>query len=254
MDLYSAVKGLLSPEALGMLGLCIAWVLNARRPCQRMGTVLFAICVFSLFCLSTRPVSHALLVPLEGRYPPVGTLDRRQDAIVILTGGAPRDPYTESSSILSTPGLARLICGLGFYRRGVAQTVVLSGGDGDGFDGTPPEAVVMRELALELGMPAAVLRVEDRARTTSERGRAVRTMLPEARRILLVDSALHLPRSALVFQRQGFAVSPVPCGYQTRSEPWRLTDLYPSAYHLYNSGLALHEYVGLGAYWLLGDI
>lgn len=254
MALYSAFKPLLSTEVWVLLGLCLAWILSTRRSCHRIGTFLFVLCVLALYGLSTRLVSHALLVPLEGRYPPVATLQITQDAIVILTGGAPRDPYTTSSSILSTPGLARLICGLGFFRMGIAPTVVLSGGDGDGFDGTPPEAVVMRDLALELGLPAMALLLEDQGRTTSERGRAVRAVLPQAQRILLVDSALHLPRSALVFQRQGFGVTPAPCDYQTRSEPWRLTDFYPGAHHFYNSSLAFHEYIGLAAYWLLGDI
>ena len=82
------------------------------------------------------------------------------------------------------------------------------------------------------------------------------------RRILLVTSALHMPRSVPLFENQGFTVIPAPTDYmfteRPRSRPlletWPdlLIGLFPSAGAMSATTQAIKEYIGIGVYWLRG--
>ena len=112
----------------------------------------------------------------------------------------------------------------------------------------------MREFALEFGVPATTILTESRSRHTAESATEIRRLLPQARRIVLVTNAIHLPRSIALFRKQAFEVTPFPCTYLAASERWSVADFVPSAGGLQLVGFALHEYVGMAVYRILGRI
>ncbi len=81
--------------------------------------------------------------------------------------------------------------------------------------GTPPsEARIMAQSLLDdYGVP--VRWEEGRSRTTWENARFSAEMLREAgiRRVILVTSAIHMPRSIWSFEKAGLEVVPAPSGY-----------------------------------------
>jgi uncharacterized SAM-binding protein YcdF (DUF218 family) len=101
---------------------------------------------------------------------------------------------------------------------GVADRLLMSGGR---IGGLPPEAEIMRDLAIEAGVPAARIEIEPDSRSTLENA-IFTTRILDARgwsHPLIVTDWLHVPRAALAFRSQGvhLATSAVTRGW--RDEP-----------------------------------
>lgn len=190
--------------------------------------------------------SDGLRETLEERHPIVSDRDLpHADAIVVL-GGATWygwierdrvDPWEMRSS--------RLAAGARAWLSGRAPIVILSGGRG-GRGGS--EAARMKPAIERLGVPPAVLILEERSWNTEDN--AVNTARLARQRgvkhILLVTSSLHMPRAALLFERTGLEVTPVPVPEHADRETW-LDRWFPSSGALWRSGRALKEYVALFA-------
>lgn len=190
--------------------------------------------------------SDRLRKSLEDRHPPVPEESLpTADAIVVL-GGATHygwmlrervDPWELGSSRLAAGARAWL------SRR--APIVILTGGNG-GRDAS--EAARMKPAIERLGVPASALLLEEHSRNTEENAIHTAQIARRfgVRRILLVTSALHMPRAVMVFERQGFDVAAVSVPENARRETWRERWL-PSRSALWRSGRALKEYAALFA-------
>ena len=131
------------------------------------------------------------------------------DAIVVLGaaqyGGRP-------SPVLR----ARLDHAIGLWRRGLAPTLVLTGGTG--FGDTTSEAAVGRRYAMRRGVPDSAIVLERWGRTTSESLRAVAALLaaqPGAASVILVSDPFHMLRLSILARRLGL----VPHTSPTRTSP-----------------------------------
>jgi len=83
------------------------------------------------------------------------------------------------------------------WRRGLAPTIVLTGGLG-----TAPisEAAAAAAIARELGVPRDALVLEERSTTTEETAREAATVA-DAARVLVVTDSYHVLRAERVFRR-----------------------------------------------------
>ncbi len=144
-----------------------------------------------------------------------------------VEGEEPIDAVVVLGAALIEPGVAgpalrrRLAHGVNVLRHRHARYLLVSGG----VVGPPPaEAEVMRALAMELGVPAERIVVEDRARNTFENavysGRIFRDR--GWRRLAVVTDAFHMPRALFVFRRLGLPVTgdPVPGRYGFTRLEW----------------------------------
>jgi uncharacterized SAM-binding protein YcdF (DUF218 family) len=180
---------------------------------------------------------------LEQQYPSV---DERtlpaSDAIVVLGGGM---PYWLGRNKVDPDDLrsSRLAAGARAWLAGRAPLVILSGGGG-GRQGS--EAAMMAKAIRRLQVPASALVLEERSRST--RDNAVNTARLARERgihqVLLVTSAVHMPRARLLFESTGIHVVPVPVSQYARCETWHDCWL-PAPGALWRSGRALKEYAGL---------
>jgi uncharacterized SAM-binding protein YcdF (DUF218 family) len=95
------------------------------------------------------------------------------------------------------------------YRAGKARWVLLSGGNPPGDENVAPEAEAMAEVLRALGVPASAMRLEGRSRNTLENAVLSLALVRQvgARRVLLVTSALHMPRRSPCFRRSSPAVA-----------------------------------------------
>lgn len=126
-------------------------------------------------------------------------------AIVVLGAGV------EDRKTLSLGSLKRTVHGIQLYRQGWAPIIVFSGGLAGQ---EAPEATVMAQLAIDLGVPRDVIWTEARSNDTrTEALEVARLMQPHGvRRILLVTHPLHMRRALTDFERAGFDV--VPAGWE----------------------------------------
>src|SRR5690606_3989740 len=99
------------------------------------------------------------------------------------------------------------------YHAGKAQRLLLSGGTVRTGDGSEAEA--MRRLLLDLGVPDEALGLEDASVNTSSNAARTAELLRAAGidHILLVTSALHMPRARAAFERTGLTVFPAPTDF-----------------------------------------
>jgi uncharacterized SAM-binding protein YcdF (DUF218 family) len=251
---YKLVQLLLRPELWIFTCLIGAWFLSRSPRRLRSARWLLSLGILLFYVLGITPTGAALCRSLESQYRTPLLTGTSYDAVVVLAGGNNRNPDTGEASILGTDSVNRVICGLRVWHQTSAPALVLSGGVADPLERMPPDADAMREFALESGGPATTILTESRSRHTAESATEVRRLLPQARRIVLVTHALHLPRSTALFRKQGFEVTPFPCTYFVTSEHWSVADFVPSAGGLQLVGFALHEYVGMAVYRILGRI
>lgn len=133
---------------------------------------------------------------------------RPSDAIVVL--GAAQ--YSgRPSPVLK----ARLDHGIALWKEGLAPTLVLTGGTGDG--DTTSEAAVGRRYAMNAGVPVDAILVEAHGRTTIESLRSVAAMAEqhEFRSVVLVSDPFHMLRVQLLANRYGLDATTSP----TRTSP-----------------------------------
>lgn len=241
-----AERLLLSTECWVIALVIAGAILVRRRP--RVAVWLMGIAAALLFLLSTRPLSMAMVRTLEHRNPPLdpARITAPVDAIVVLGGDARWEPVTGAPTILGTPTLPRLIRGIELLRKGVAPKLVLAGGSGDPWSRGPAESIAMRDQAIALGVAEDALLLDDKSRTTEENAERTRALLPpDAKRIVLVTSAMHMPRSVRLFTKQGFDVTAAPADYVAGEESLAVVDLLPRASYLQRSDEVVHEWVGM---------
>lgn len=247
--LSKILPAILAPFSLVVLLLIVALIARKWR------TFAIAAGLLLLLVPSLPAVSNFLLGTLERQYP-----DRRietlpeADAILVLGGTivGPGGPHRTSHLIDPSD---RLLVAYRLYRAGKAPLIVSSGGTLPilGQTAERPEAEVMCSLLEEWGVPAsAVLPESGSANTRENATRSYDLLSPLGiRRILLVTSALHMPRAAATFRRAGFEVTAAPADFRTG---WRgnALDWLPNPKSLIDSESALHEWIGLWTYRLRG--
>ena len=167
------------------------------------------------------------------------------DTIVVLGGGFDRAPDSPSDYTVFLPGTYdRLIAGIALQDKKPDRRLVLVGGG----DFATAEADVMATFAKQFGVPAERITVESRSRSTWENAdlaRAIEPALPD--RIVLVTSAIHLPRASFAFESRGFDVCPYAAdSLYFEASDWRM--LLPQRTALAKAEAAMHEIGGLVAY------
>lgn len=211
-----------------------------------------------LYGLSAGPVSAYLAGLLEQQYPPFQKAPREAfDAIVVLTGDLMPKQGARPVTELTYASLQRTLCGADAYAEGVSKRLLLSGGSlaEDG----PVDALEMKKLAMRVGVPEPAIVLEENSRNTYESAKEAQRILGVHATILLVTSAIHVPRATGLFRKQGLEVTPYPCGYLTHQEIGRLPQIgvnsfLPDAGRLSRSTAAMNEMFGLAVYRLAGKL
>jgi uncharacterized SAM-binding protein YcdF (DUF218 family) len=251
---------LIYPLSLACL-LLVVLLLLRRRPRWVLGLGLAALLV--LWVGGNRLVSLALVRSLEWQYFP-SAVTPQADVIVLLGGG--ERPAAAPQEI---PGVGdegdRMIYAAWLYQQGAAPHILASGGvvgvDGPGSE---PGAESMRNLLTIMGVPERVVWLEPGSRNTYENAVETKRLLdPKGiQRIILVTSAMHMPRAHAIFVRQGFDVIPAPTDYIVSAAAWdyylrpdpavQIFNLFPRADVLSDTVSALKEYIGIVVYRLRG--
>lgn len=121
---------------------------------------------------------------------------------------------------------ARVDHAIQLWRRGLAPTLIVTGGRGQG--DTTTEAAVERRYAIAHGVPDSAILLEPESRSTSESLRNVSAMLTKNRRdVILVSDPFHMLRLSILARRFGLrprtsptTTSPISAN---RAEFWRYT-------------------------------
>ncbi len=248
------------PLGLSCLLMLIAVVLLWWYPKWSALVILLAFTVILVF--SNSWVSQELIKSLEWQNLPPEELPSAE-AIVVLGGGIkpanPPRPWIDFSDAGD-----RILHGVRLYQQSKAPLIILSGGRIDWKDGGPPESGDMAEIAEAMGVPKTAILQDTDSQNTYQNAVNVKQILDKKAikgTVLLVTSALHTPRSKLVFKKQKISVIAAPTDFivtekdvQERQNSWQgiLLNIIPDAENLQNSTKALKEYIGIVVYSLRG--
>lgn len=249
------------PVGLACLLIIVALIVLWRS--KRWATFVLVAALVVLWLGGNRVVMMSLVSSLEWRYTPPPTLPDL-DVVVVLGGGIHAPAAPRSTVEVGNSG-DRIIYAAHLYREGVAPKLILAGG-GVTVDGVTlyPEARSMAALLAMMGVPEGAMILETQSRNTYENAVEVKKLLATipGQRIGLVTSAMHMPRSAAIFARQGIEVVPLPTDYTVTYADWeyytqpslavQLYNLLPASGNLHQLSEALKEYIGIGVYWLRG--
>lgn len=214
--------------------------------------------ILLLFLTATPLLSRMAISLLEARYPPfTATPTQKFDAVVVLSGSVLQKGSLRPADEPGDTSRQRTACGVELWLQGLAPKLLLTGGDATVLRTGPPVSREMKRWALRLGVPESAIQVEENSRTTYENAVQTKALLGPAH-ILLVTAAYHLPRAVGLFEKQGFAVTPVACGYESTHHPqqaWEQKtgfDFIPTVGALNVSTEAIDEVAGILVYWITG--
>ena len=115
-----------------------------------------------------------------------------------------------------------------------------------------------------LDVPATAVTLETNSRNTYENALYSHPLLEElgSQEILLVTSAVHMPRAVAIFEKQGIHVLPIPTDFAVTQPDWeyatstnllvQMGNFLPTVENLELTTRALKEYIGLLIYRLRG--
>jgi uncharacterized SAM-binding protein YcdF (DUF218 family) len=250
--LSKTASALLLPSNLIVLIGLVGLLLLATR-FRRTGRVLAIASVVLLLVAGTFPFAAALNHTLESRFPPWDPSRGAPDGIVVLGGAI-------------SPGLSRLYgepavngnAGRIFAIATLARTypkarIIYSGGDGSLRGDQSDEAQYLLPLLDLFGIARERVALERRSRNTVENAVFSKEMAKPkpGERWLLVTSAQHMPRAVGCFRQAGFPVEAYPVAWRSGSS----VSYWPSLKiggHLSGLDSAVHEWIGLAAYWVTG--
>lgn len=243
---------LLSPLGTSLIGALLGLGMTgttASRTLARAGRLLVLASIVWLLLWSTPVASLSLRSWLEGQagHRLVSEIPRAP-AIVVLGGGVagaspPWRPYPDLGSAADRVWHAARL-----FHAGKAPVVVLSGGHVR--TGAQSEADAMHALMLDLGVPATALRREDASHDTQTNAQYAARLLAGSgiNDVILVTSALHMPRARHQFEAAGLRVIAAPTDFEVAARFTDWQDLLPDTRALDGSNRAFKELVAL---WLM---
>jgi uncharacterized SAM-binding protein YcdF (DUF218 family) len=243
------------PLAVVMILIVCAWFFRRRRPV--LFHCFFAANLLLLIVLASPAASQWLLNSLESQYPDRGITSEPPAQAIIVLGGTLNMPSDIHHASGITNSSDRLLMGMRLYRAGKAPLLEVSGGDSPLLKKSRSvhEADEMRSLLNEWGVPDSAIIVEDASVNTHENALFTRRVLEQRgiQHIILVTSAIHMPRAIATFRRVGFEVEAAPADFLTGWEADKIGfDWFPASGALVNSSNAIHEWLGLWVYRLRG--
>jgi uncharacterized SAM-binding protein YcdF (DUF218 family) len=244
--LVHPLHALILLQAFALILLALRW--------RRTAAALFAFVTLAFAVIGWSSLADALLHGLEHSQQRA-ELPARLDGIVVL-GGA---EYTELSAAYGMAHMnddsERVSAFVGLARQHPEAKLVFTGGSGELFGSTTPEAEVVKLFFREQGLDTGRLLVEDRSRNTYENALFSKALVQPkpGERWLLVTSAFHMPRAVAVFRAAGWEVLPWPVAYRTLPQLSLLADS-DSIHQFDKLNRGIHEWLGLLAYRMTGKL
>jgi len=239
----------LLPLIVSPLGLLIAlMVLSVLL--RRIWPIHFALAFLLIFSF---PITERLIWQnLESSYPhvPVNEIER-QDAVVVLSGMI--SIFESKHGYIADWGDSadRFFAGMELVTAGKADKLIFTRGKMP-WSSTPPEGELLREKAIIMGLPDNQVLLTGTAANTAEEAMQVKQLVDNQgfKRILLVTSSFHMPRSKRLFDNAGIESIAFPVDFRADRDNINWLDFIPDAEALANSSYGIREIIGRLYYWM----
>jgi uncharacterized SAM-binding protein YcdF (DUF218 family) len=251
---------LVYPLGVASFLLLLALVMIWRK--SRWSAVPIGLSLAVIWLCSNVWVVDGMLQSLEWRHIPAGELPKAE-AIVLLGGATRSVAYPRVNPDLNEHG-DRVTYTAQLYKKGKAPIIIISGGRSEWMGSGLPESKNISEmLQKDYDIPSAAIIEDPTSLNTYENAVNVQKIMKERnlKKVLLVTSAFHMPRSVRIFRKLNMDVIPAPSDYLVSrnelDEPFRTPEAFilgmiPNTEKLDKFTVALKEYVGTWTYILKG--
>lgn len=169
---------------------------------------------------------------------------------VVLAGAvdiAPKD--ADDFPALNLASRRRVERAVAWWRAAPGRSLIISGGPQ--FDGGIAISQLMAVYARRLGIAGPAVDIEAESTSTWDNARQLTERHPALpRRVVVITSAMHMPRARLAMERAGFEVCAIAADPRHIPVGWS-GGLMPRSSALVKTEAALHELVGIAYYhWL----
>jgi uncharacterized SAM-binding protein YcdF (DUF218 family) len=244
MYFHQILPALFLPIGIVLLLLLSAAFFNKRTLALSCAVVLF---LFSIPLTSNYVIRSVEQFQTRRLVSEVGT----GDAVVVLGGMLTSAPLAGGGIISEWVDPDRFFAGIELFKASKAPLVIFMGSKMPWMPNAPPEGAVLKEYAVQLGVPADRIIITSNVENTEDEAREVRKYLGNAKKVILVTSAFHMPRAEALFVVHGIEVIPYPVDFKVdATTSLTVLDVVPSAGSLLNSERAMRELFGR-AYYLL---
>jgi len=250
----SKILGFFTVPSNAAAMLCALGVLLLMTRFGRIGSRILTLGIVLLLVMGFSPLGHLLMLPLSERFPAWSAGGRPPDGIIVLGGAIDPETSQARGSLEMDSSAERIVTMLQLARRYPSARIVFSGGSANLIEKPVPEAPIAGDLLEDFGTPSSRIVLESESRTTAENAAFTHKLISPklGERWLLVTSAFHMPRSIGAFRKAGFDVEAYPVDWRTRG--WRdgLEPFGTLSAGLARTDVAVHEWIGLMAYWATG--
>ena len=178
------------------------------------------------------------------------------DCAIILGGMAEWDNTNERLSIRR--GGDRIWQAIHLFHLGKVDRLLISGANGFVTDDKLDEANQFKAVLVDNGIPDSLILVETISKNTHENAVETKKVLakhPEIKSLLLITSALHMPRAKACFTKAGFTdFDTFTTDHYTGKERAYKLDQFvvPNVSTLVCWKLLIKEWIGYTVYWMMG--
>lgn len=179
----------------------------------KMYTLYIAIGIILFLISSTSYLPKKLIASIEKAYDPIELhlIDRSEIYYIhVLGSGASNDSRLPASINLNSATLSRLVEGIRIYTYLDHAVLVTSAATKKGFKS---QAEISKESAVSLGVKEDDIKMLVTPTTTLEEALAFKRKFGTNKNVIIVTSALHMPRAVEIFKDQGLKVLPAPSNY-----------------------------------------
>lgn len=222
---------------------------------QRQAKILLSFLTLCILLLSFFSIGDWMLYPLESRFQHNPELPKQVDGIIVLGGSVQASASKEWQQLETNSFHERLSTFIELANQYPNARLVFTGGNASLNREQPTEAEMVRDYFLRAGLQEERLMLENQSRNTAENASLTKQLLnPTAtQNWVLITTAFHMPRAVGLFCRQGWSVLPYPVDHHTL--PSKLYAIkFNLSDHANNLAVAVHEWLGLLAYYVTGKI
>jgi len=234
--LHKILPLIFSPLML-VIGLIVLGIIFNLRKFSLVGII--------VLILSSLPIiSNKFIAYLEKDYQPIEIADvENVDAIVVLSGMIRVIGDEENLKYEFTDSVDRFFAGLDLFNNNKSPILILTRGKMPWSLGIA-EGEYLKEIALKYGVSEENIILTDEVQNTDQEAKAIKEILTEDAKIILVTSAFHMPRAEKVFKAANINLIPFPVDFQNSKSKTTMMDFIPSAGSLFDTSHFVREMIG----------
>ena len=214
--------------------------------------------LFILYFFSTNFVSDSLFGLLENKWKEKKYFYRNTDeSVVIVLSGGIINSFSQSKGIYEWNDPDRFLSAIRLMKQDSSKKLIFTGGFNPMANSKFTEGEILKLEASNF-IPIKNVFVTDNAFNTFQEAYQVKKLLNDLnfpKEITLITSAFHMRRAQMIFEKQGFSLTPYPVDFKSLKDNkkqivFNIMNWIPNANNINNSTQALREIYALIYYKL----